>query len=177
MKPLKGLLLLPLALLATCLVAGPLHAQDQQMSTTFIKTDGKPSGTAKLTQTPSGVLIDINVSGLRSGAHAFHIHETGKCDAPDFKSAGDHFAPTDAKHGFMAGKEHHAGDMPNQFVESEGVLRAQVLNPQVTLKSGKTTLLDADGSALIIHAGADDYASQPAGAAGDRIACAVIRPG
>jgi Cu-Zn family superoxide dismutase len=177
MNQIKRLLLLTLAFLATCLVAGPLSAQGQQVSTTFVNTDGKPIGTAKLTQTPSGVLIDINVNGLPAGAHALHIHETGKCDAPDFKSAGDHYNPTGAKHGFVAGREHHAGDMPNQFVQGDGVLQAQVLNPQVTLNPGTATLFDAGGSALIIHANADDYASQPAGEAGSRLACAVIRPG
>jgi Cu-Zn family superoxide dismutase len=177
MNQIKRLLLLPMALLAICLVAGPLSAQSQQVSTTFVNADGKPIGTAMLRQTPSGVLIDINVSGLPPGAHAFHIHKSGKCDAPDFKSAGDHYNPTGAKHGFAAGREHHAGDMPNQFVQGDGVLQAQVLNPQVTLNPGKATLFDGDGSALIIHVGADDYASQPAGEAGNRLACAVIRPG
>lgn len=177
MSQIRRLLLLPLTLLVTCLVAGPLSAQSQQMSTTFVNADGKPIGTAMLKQTPSGVLIDINVSGLPPGAHALHIHETGKCDAPDFNSAGDHYNPTSAKHGFVAGREHHAGDMPNQFVQGDGVLQAQVLNPQVTLHTGKAALFDADGSALIIHAGADDYASQPAGEAGNRLACATIKPG
>ena len=90
MSQIKRLPLLSLTLLVTCLVAGPLSAQSQQVSTTFVNADGKPIGTAMLKQTPSGVLIDINVSGLPPGAHALHIHETGKCDAPDFKSAGDH---------------------------------------------------------------------------------------
>lgn len=177
MSQIKRFLLLPLTLLVTCLAAGPLSAQSQQVSTTFVNADGKSIGTAMLKQTPSGVLIDINVSGLPPGAHALHIHETGKCDAPDFKSAGDHYNPTGTKHGFVTSREHHAGDMPNQFVQADGVLQAQVLNPQVTLHTGKAALFDADGSALIIHAGADDYASQPAGEAGNRLACAMIRPG
>jgi superoxide dismutase, Cu-Zn family len=94
MTQIKRLLFLPMAPLATCLVAGPLSAQSQQMSTTIVNANGKPIGTAMLTQTPSGVLIDINVSGLPPGAHALHIHETGKCDAPGFKSAGDHYNPS-----------------------------------------------------------------------------------
>lgn len=166
--------LLPIALLATCVVLGALDAHSQQATATFLNPDRKPIGTATLTQTPSGVLIDVTVNGVPAGAHAFHVHQTGTCEAPNFTSAGDHYNPSGAKHGYGAGSTHHAGDMPNQFVQDGGVLRAQVLNPQVTLGAGKTTLFDADGSALIIHVGADDYTSQPAGAAGDRFACAVI---
>jgi Cu-Zn family superoxide dismutase len=176
MQQIKRLRLLPVALLATCVVVGSLFsAQNQQARATFVNADGKPIGTATLTQSPSGVLIDVKVDGVPAGAHAMHIHETGKCDAPDFKSAGDHFNPTGVKHGFIANGDHHAGDLPNQFVQNDGVLQAQVFTPQLTLGTGKTALFDADGSALIIHTRADDYASQPAGEAGDRFACAVIQ--
>lgn len=176
MHPLKRLQLLPAALLAACFLVGPVGAQNQQAKATFVNADGKQIGTATLLQTPSGVLIDVKVDGVPAGAHGFHIHETGKCDAPKFDSAGDHYNPADAKHGFAAGSERHAGDLPNQFVQADGVLQAHVFAPQVTLSAGKMTLFDADGSALIIHTKADDYASQPAGDAGDRFACAVIRP-
>jgi Cu-Zn family superoxide dismutase len=169
--------LLSVAFLAICMVPGPLlGAQGQQARATFVTADGKHIGTAMLMQTPGGVLIDMKVDGVPAGEHALHIHETGKCDAPNFASAGDHYNPAGAKHGFVAGKDHHAGDLPNQFVQDGGMLRAHVLTPQVTLSAGKTTLFDADGSALVIHAKADDYASQPAGEAGDRFACAVILP-
>jgi Cu-Zn family superoxide dismutase len=166
-----------MVLLVSCIVAGSPGAQDQQASAIFMNAAGKPIGTATLTQTPSGVLIDVTISGVPAGTHAFHIHETGKCEAPNFTSAGDHYNPMDAKHGYVTGNHHHAGDMPNQFVQNDGVLRTQVLNPQVTLGAGKATLFDADGSALILHVGTDDYTSQPAGAAGDRFACAVIKQG
>ncbi|MGE3541148.1 MAG: superoxide dismutase family protein [Candidatus Tectimicrobiota bacterium] len=168
--------LLATVLLALGLAAGSLQAQEQQAQATFVNAQGKSIGTATLTQKPGGVLIDISVSGVPAGTHAFHIHETGKCDTPDFKSAGEHYNPGKAPHGYGASREPHAGDMPNQFVQEDGILRTQVLNPQVTLGAGKATVFDTDGSALVIHAQADDYTSQPAGAAGDRFACAVIMP-
>lgn len=141
----------------------------------FINVEGKKVGTATLTQTPGGVLIHLEVEGLAPGEHAFHVHQTGKCDAADkFASAGGHFEPAGHKHGYKTDGGPHAGDMPNQFVGADGKLTADVVNPQVTLAAGATSVFDADGSALVIHAKADDYASQPAGNAGDRAACAVI---
>jgi Cu-Zn family superoxide dismutase len=169
-------MLLPIAIIAAGVLAGSTAAQEQKASAVFMDAENKQIGTAMLTQTPSGVLIDIKVKGVPAGEHGFHIHETGKCEPPDFKSAGDHYNPTNAKHGYFAGNAKHAGDMPNQFVQ-DGMLRAHVLNSQVTLKDGKATLFDADGAALVIHMGADDYHSQPSGEAGDRFACAVIMQG
>jgi Cu-Zn family superoxide dismutase len=141
----------------------------------FIDAQGKRIGTAQLTQTPSGVLIELDLNGLPPGEKAFHIHEKGVCDPRDgFKSAGAHYDPRGNQHGLHAAKGPHAGDMPNQFVRQDGVLRAHVLNTVVTLSPGEASLFDADGSALVLHAKPDDYRSQPAGDAGDRIACAVI---
>lgn len=165
---------LPMALLALSVLTGPSSAQEQQANARFINADGKDIGTATLTQTPVGVLIDITVKGVPAGTHGFHVHAVGTCDTPKFTAAGDHYNPTNAKHGFLVDGGGHAGDMPNQFVQEDGLLRAQVLNPDVTLGTGQGTLFDADGSALIIHTQADDYKSQPSGEAGDRFACAVI---
>jgi superoxide dismutase, Cu-Zn family len=146
-----------------------------QAVATFFNPQGQEIGNAILTQTTSGVVIVIDVSNVADGEHGFHIHETGACDAADgFKSAGGHFEPAQHQHGYMAEHGSHAGDMPNQFVATDGKLRAHVLNPNVTLADGPASLLDADGSALVVHADPDDYNSQPAGDAGDRIACAVI---
>lgn len=144
---------------------------------TMIGADGKPIGTVRLEQTGAGVLITTDLAGLPPGEHAFHIHEKGLCDPADgFKSAGGHYEPGKHMHGFLDPAGPHAGDMPNQFVAADGALHAAVINHVVTLGKGAGPLADADGSALVIHAGADDYASQPAGAAGGRIACAVIAP-
>ena len=144
----------------------------------FVDAKGRSVGTATLMQTPNGVLLDVDVSGLPPGEHAFHIHETGRCDAADgFKSAGNHFAARAHQHGFKVKGGPHAGDMMNQFVGEDGRLRAHVVNTRVTLSDGEGSVFDEDGSALVVHAKADDYQSQPSGNAGDRIACAVIERG
>ncbi|MGH2667702.1 MAG: superoxide dismutase family protein [Gemmatimonadales bacterium] len=165
------------------LVAVPAAAQDTAgvetasvatTRATFVDAKGNEIGTASLMQTSRGVLIDANVSGLPPGEHAFHIHETGRCEAPTFESAGGHYAPRERQHGYLATRGPHAGDMPNREISGNGVLRDQVYNPEVTLSGGDAPLLDADGSALVIHAKPDDYKTQPSGNAGDRIACAVI---
>jgi superoxide dismutase, Cu-Zn family len=154
--------------------AAPAQAP-QQAEATFHNQQGQEVGTAILTQTASGVLIEIELSNVPEGEHGFHIHETGVCGAADgFKSAGGHFEPAQHQHGYMAADGPHAGDMPNQFAGSDGRLGANVLNSNVTLFEGPTSVLDADGSAIIVHAKPDDYTSQPTGDAGDRIACAVI---
>jgi Cu/Zn superoxide dismutase len=166
--------------LAACLavLASVAVTQSAQsgLTTKLMNADGKPIGTVTLTQTPHGVLVEIDASGLKPGEHGLHFHETGRCDPETgFKSAGGHFAPAGRQHGYLDEKGYHAGDMPNQFVAQDGRLRAHVFNPNVTLSGGKAALRDADGSALVIHSGADDYRSQPSGDSGDRIACAVIR--
>ncbi|MDG2004331.1 MAG: superoxide dismutase family protein [Novosphingobium sp.] len=140
-------------------------------------SDGAEIGAAIFEQTPGGVLISIAARNLPPGEHGFHIHEKGVCDpAAGFKTAGGHFSPRGRQHGLMVAAGSHAGDMPNQMVASDGVMRVAVLNTNVTLETGVDSLVDADGSALVIHAGADDYRSQPTGAAGGRLACVVIRP-
>jgi Cu-Zn family superoxide dismutase len=134
---------------------------------------GKEVGAIDLIQTQAGVLLKVSIKGLPAGERAFHIHAVGKCEPP-FTSAGPHFNPENKKHGMMAG-EGHAGDMPNLHVPQGGQLMVEVLNTGITLDKGKpTSVFDADGSAVVVHAGADDYKSDPAGNAGDRIACGVI---
>lgn len=164
-----------LSTIALCALAAPAFGQAQGAKATFIDGDGQEIGTATLTQTPNGVLIEVDASNLPQGWHGFHIHETGQCDAAGgFQSAGGHYAPRGSEHGYQVEGGPHAGDMPNQFVPESGQLRAQVLNPLVTIGEGEATLFDQDGSAIVIHANPDDYQSQPSGDAGDRLACAVI---
>lgn len=163
-------------LLATIFLAttGLASAQDAEtVSVGFVDDAGRDSGTAELTATPKGVLIELEVTGLPAGQWvAFHIHETGSCDhSTGHESAGGHFNPTGRTHGFLSKDGPHAGDMPNQFVSADGILRAQVYNDMVELNRGKTGIL---GRALMIHAKADDYESQPSGDAGKRLACGVI---
>ncbi len=131
-------------------------------------------GQADLEQTPHGVLIALDLTRIASGEHALHIHEKGVC-APDFEAAGGHFNPTGRQHGFQDPRGPHAGDLPNIYVPESGRLTVEVLAPHVSLETGApNTLLDADGSALVIHERPDDYRSDPAGEAGTRIACGVV---
>jgi superoxide dismutase, Cu-Zn family len=159
---------------AMLLALAAASAAAQSAKATLKSADGKEVGTAALTETPAGVLIRVTVNGLPPGERAFHIHGVGKCEPP-FTSAGPHFNPGGKKHGLMASEGHHAGDMPNLHVPANGELVVEVLNPDVTLEKGKPgSLLGGQGTALVVHAGKDDYKSDPAGDAGGRIACGLI---
>jgi Cu-Zn family superoxide dismutase len=137
---------------------------------------GKELGVVKLKAAPRGLFLSAKLSGLTPGVHAFHIHEKGVCEG-DFKSAGGHFNPTHAKHGFMSEGGLHAGDMPNLDVPDSGSVDMELFLPDVSLTPGaEGNLLDADGSAFVVHAGPDDYMSDPAGNAGARVACGVVQP-
>jgi len=120
------------------------------------------------------VLVKVEVKGLTPGTRAMHFHEIGRCEAPDFTSSGGHFNPAGVAHGQVEDGP-HAGDMMNIEIDADGNGSFSVLNDMVSVKSGDLpALMDADGTALVIHAGPDDYESQPSGAAGPRVACAVI---
>jgi Cu-Zn family superoxide dismutase len=137
--------------------------------------EGKDVGSAELTQTPAGVVIRLAVKGLPAGEHAFHVHGVGKCEPP-FTSAGGHFNPSGKKHGMMAAEGYHAGDMPNLHIPTSGEIVVEALNAAITLEKGKpNSLFGPDGTALIIHAGKDDYKTDPTGEAGGRIACGIIQ--
>lgn len=150
---------------------------DQVARATLVDRSGQPVGTADLIQTPTDVvLIRLNVRGLEPGTHAFHIHETGQCTTPDFASAGGHYAPHGRSHGFLHAEGEHGGDMLNIQVPQDGQVETERIARHVTLEPGAAGyLLDDDGSALVIHSGADDYESQPSGDAGSRVVCGVIR--
>lgn len=141
---------------------------------TFAGTGGQQIGTATLVGTPHGVLVRASLDGVAPGTHAFHLHETGSC-SPDFTASGGHFDPHGAAHGFFDDAGRHAGDLPNVHVPESGSLEVQFFADLVTLREGEAALLDDDGAAIVIHRNADDYRTDPAGAGGDRIACAVIR--
>lgn len=160
---------------AAVALATALPAVAQTASAPLKDAQGKEVGSANLTQTPRGVLINLSVKGLPPGEHAFHVHAVGKCEPP-FTSAGGHFNPDSKKHGLMAAEGAHAGDMPNLHIPQSGDLTIEMLNAAVTLDKGKpNSLFDNDGSALVIHAGNDDYKTDPAGDAGGRIACGVVQ--
>ena len=152
-----------------------LPAAAQSATAPLKNAEGKEVGSANLAQTPHGVLINLSVKGLPPGEHAFHVHAVGKCEPP-FTSAGGHFNPGNKKHGLLAAEGYHAGDMPNLHIPQSGDLAIEVMNANITLDKGKpNSLFDADGSAIVIHAGSDDYKTDPAGDAGGRIACGVIK--
>jgi Cu-Zn family superoxide dismutase len=130
---------------------------------------GQSIGTATLTETPHGVLLHVALTKGPEGTHAFHIHAVGKCEAP-FTTAGGHLNPAMKKHGIKSADGPHAGDLPNVMIPAGGALTFEVLAPGVTMAS----VLDADGAAVVMHQGVDDYSTDPAGAAGDRVACGVI---
>jgi superoxide dismutase, Cu-Zn family len=136
--------------------------------------DGKPVGIATFRESAGGVTVDLNVKGLTPGLHAVHVHAVGKCEAPAFTSAGGHFNPAQKKHGHKNPEGAHAGDLPNMLVAKDGTGRFESFTDGITLKSGATSVFDKDGSALVIHAGVDDYATDPTGNAGDRAACGII---
>ena len=169
-----------LAVAAAALIAAPALAQEAadqpeptQTNAQFIGADGEELGAANLTDgAGGGVLINLQVQGLPAGQQlGFHVHENGECEPETgFESAGSHFNPEDAEHGYHAEGGYHAGDMPNLYVGEDGALRADVHNAALALE-GEPSIR---GRALVIHARGDDYASQPSGNAGDRLACAVV---
>jgi Cu-Zn family superoxide dismutase len=136
---------------------------------------GKTVGTAKLEADPGGVKITLAVKDLSAGEHAIHIHETAKCEGPDFKSAGGHFNPEHKKHGKDNPEGAHAGDMPNFTADAKGASTQSVVAPGVTLDDGPHGVFTGGGTALVIHEKADDMKSDPAGNAGNRIACGLIK--
>lgn len=163
-----------LGLLAVTAVAA--EAQTMTAHATLKNTKGETAGMAHLTQTEQGAVhIQIRLDQAPPGSHAFHIHETGAC-TPDFSAAGGHYAPEGDSHGMLHGPDDHAGDLLNLHVpDAEESVVAERMAAGVTLERGVDgSLFDADGSAIVIHAGPDDYASQPSGAAGSRIMCGVI---
>jgi Cu-Zn family superoxide dismutase len=137
---------------------------------------GKSVGTATLESkgASSGVSMKLSLHGLPPGQHALHFHQKAQCDAPDFKSAGPHFNPEGKKHGLENPEGHHAGDMNNFTVDAKGKAKFKVVNKDVTLGDDSHSLFSNGGTALVIHAKADDMKTDPAGNAGDRIACGVI---
>ena len=161
---------------AAVVLAAPAFAQQTKNTAEadFVDRAGTETGRAHLTAGPEGVLFEVEISGLTPRKWvALHIHEKGACDPTGgHESAGGHFNPDERKHGFASADGPHAGDLPNQYVGDDGILRAQIYSTMVRLDDAERGIR---GRALIVHAGSDDYRTDPAGGAGDRIACAVIK--
>jgi Cu-Zn family superoxide dismutase len=140
----------------------------------LVDGEGRRLGEARLEQAPHGVLLDVELKNATPGIHGLHIHSVGKCDRPTFETAGGHFNPTNRQHGFMNPQGPHAGDLPNIEVPSTTQLSVQFFLRDVTLTPGPASLLDSDGSALVMHAGKDDHVTEPSGDSRERLACGVI---
>ena len=166
---------LTLAILAAPALAQTTPAPDDLVNTAraeMASPDGTGIGTLTLTSTPVGAIVSGTLRGLLPGPHGIHVHETGACEPP-FESAGGHFDPAGAEHGFLSEGGPHAGDMTNVTVGEDGLVAVEILDTFLTLDR---TLFDEDGAAMVIHAGPDDYRTQPSGHSGDRIACGIILP-
>lgn len=136
---------------------------------------GSPVGTAQLRQESGGLVhVDVSVFSLSPGSHGIHFHEVGRCDG-SFDSAGAHYNPLSREHGLARPGGPHAGDAPNLPVGGNGTGTFSFTTDRVTLTPGTTTLMDANGSSLVVHAATDDQVSQPSGNSGARIACGVVR--
>jgi Cu-Zn family superoxide dismutase len=153
-----------------------------QMQTQGAKADiknaqGQVVGTALVWPSASGVKLEVKAQSFAAaavGEHGIHVHTTGKCEADAFTTAGGHFNPGGAKHGLSNPEGFHAGDLYNISFDGAGNATYETVIEGVTLGDGPTSLMDADGSAIVIHAGPDDYVTDPAGNSGARIACGVL---
>lgn len=140
----------------------------------FIDAQGAEVGEVTLEEGGDGVLILGRISGLTPGPHGLHFHEVGRCETP-FESAGGHFNPAGRQHGLVSAGGPHAGDLTNLVADADGNAQIEAFAPLVTLGTGADGLLGGDGTALVVHAGADDHRTDPSGDSGDRVACAVLQ--
>jgi len=136
---------------------------------------GERIGRAVFTQLPEGGRVKVAIERLPPGIHAMHIHTVGECHGPEFKSAGAHFNPFERKHGMKNTDGPHAGDLPNFEVREDGTAQVEVTALLLTLEPGINSLLPTGKTCLVIHEKADDETTDPAGNAGARLACGIIR--
>ena len=172
-RPITAPMALMVASLAGCTTVGSIPtARVGQATLSF--ANGLPAGTAQLYRDGVGLRLAVAASGLPAGAHGYHLHTVGSCEAPDFTSAGGHLNPAGHKHGSLSANGAHLGDLPNIQVGSAGTgasTEAVPGNSEAVLAD----IFDADGTAVVIHADPDDYRTDPAGNAGKRVACGVMK--
>lgn len=161
---------------SACSTATRMRNAAARAEAVMYNSNGAPIGTAQLWEDGSGVVnVEIASISLPAGTHGIHFHQTGKCDGPAFTTAGGHYNPMGMEHGLQNPRGPHAGDNPNIVVPAAGVGNISFSTDRVSLTPGPRTLLDADGSALVVHAAADDQVTNPSGNSGARIACGVVR--
>ncbi|MXO97070.1 superoxide dismutase family protein [Erythrobacter aquimaris] len=174
MKYAKALVAMSAALqLGACSTYGSIPSE-RVASATLTFANGLPAGTAQLLSDGDTVTMGVAVTGLEPGPHGFHLHTTGKCESPGFQSAGGHLNPAGREHGSENPAGKHLGDLPNLVVNEAGRATAQY-ELAGSANGVLADIFDEDGTAVMIHAGPDDYRSDPAGDAGSRIACGVIK--
>jgi Cu-Zn family superoxide dismutase len=162
------------ALLLSLAISAPTSPAGPPARAVLEDAQGKEIGTATFTPAKGGVRVQVRVAGLTPGKHGIHIHAAGKCEPPDFKSAGGHLNPSGRKHGLHNPEGAHAGDLPNLTVGKDGKAATAFTARGATLGEGPGSLLGPDGAALVIHADPDDEKTDPAGSSGARIACGVV---
>ena len=158
-----------------CSAATRMRNAAARAEAVMYNSSGSPIGTAQLSQDGNGVVtVEIASISLPAGTHGIHFHDTGKCEGPAFTTAGGHYNPMGMEHGLQNPRGPHAGDNPNVVIPASGIGNVSFSTDRVSLTPGTRTLFDADGSALVIHAAADDQVTNPSGNSGARIACGVV---
>lgn len=145
----------------------------QVATAALMLADGTEVGTVTATGSGGGVTIDVSVTGMEPGLKGVHVHETGAC-TPDFAAAGAHWNPANMTHGLEGAEGQHAGDMPNIEIGEDG---SGTLSYMLAMEATFEGLMDADGSAFVVHAAEDDQMTDPSGESGDRLACGVFAAG
>lgn len=159
--------------LAACATPGAENTTEKFAHATLLDASGKRIGEATLIANGTAIRLAAEVENLSPGDHGIHLHTTGKCDAPGFTTAGGHLNPSVRKHGTMNPAGPHMGDLPNIAVKPDGT--GSILTPLTGQSEDlRAAIFDADGSAIVVHAGPDDYKTDPAGNSGGRIACGVL---
>lgn len=162
------------AIWLTCTAVALAQDKGPMAKAELHNNQGELVGLVSIGESRDGVRIVAHVHNLPPGYHGLHIHEVGKCDAPDFKSAGEHFNPYGAQHGLKDPKGRHAGDLPNLLVAPDGTGVLVAYAPLVTLRSGGNSLFHEGGTSFVVHSQLDDQLTDPSGNSGDRLACGVV---
>lgn len=165
-----------LSLVLVGALASPALAQNA-VQADMLNNEGKSVGTITAQKGPEGLLLTVDLKDLPPGPHGFHVHAVGDCSDHDhFEKAGGHVRESDDKHGLLNPEGPEPGDLPNLIVHADGTVKAEIYAPDLEIGGDdEENVLDADGSAFMIHANPDDHKTQPIGGAGERIACGVIK--